>query len=186
MENTEQETVHAEAVRLIVHGAREAIDDFEHEQSSHDDPVAIAARGMVRLLEHSTLLAEAMGTLQAREADTMVSMDLVLERKDQDPSGQITPGIMITPRLSEDYWSYRVQLTEDQAIVGFPKFSTIGIGFAVEKADWNTNLPYTSPTDKIYNHIKHNAGYHPDLTRGNIMAAIALVQQAATEDRDQE
>lgn len=186
MKDTEQETVHAKAIGLIVQGAYEAITYFEEEQSSYEDPVARAARDMVRLLAHSTLLAEAMDTLQAREADPMVSMDLALERKDQDPSGQITPGIMITPRLSEDYWSYRVVLTEDQAIVGFPKFMTIGIGFAVEKADWNTNLPYTSPTDQIYGHIKHNAGYHPNLTRGNVMAAIALVQQAATEDLGQE
>ena len=40
--------------------------------------------------------------------------------------------LMITPPLDEDYWLFRVKLYEDQAIVGFPKFGTIGIGFAQE------------------------------------------------------
>src|SRR5260370_42544999 len=63
--------------------------------------------------------------------------------------------LTITPPLDEDYWLFRVKLYEDQAILGFPKFSTIGIGFAQEE-DWNTNLPYRCETEQIFNHIKHN------------------------------
>lgn len=70
-------------------------------------------------------------------------MELVLERKEEHDNPPIGGVIMITPALNEDYWAYRVRLSEKQAIVGFPKFGTIGIGFAVEDDDWNTNLPYS-------------------------------------------
>ena len=66
--------------------------------------------------------------------------------------------LMITPPLDEDYWLFRVKLYEDQAMLGFPKFNTVGIGFAQEE-DWNTNLPYTCDAQQIYDHIKHNKEY---------------------------
>lgn len=65
---------------------------------------------------------------------------------------------MVTPPLDEEYWQFRVKVHDDQAIVGFPKFSQIGIGFAKED-DWNTNLPSSCKTKKIFNHIKHNKRY---------------------------
>lgn len=107
-------------------------------------------------------------------------MTLTLERKDQqNNTGQVGP-IMITPPIDEDYWTYRVQLAGKQAILGFPKFGTIGIGFAVEE-DWNTNLPYTCGTEEIYEHIEHNKG-DDAITREDCLAAIKLVQDAATQD----
>jgi hypothetical protein len=65
--------------------------------------------------------------------------------------------ILLTPPIIEDYWSYRVILSDKQAIIAFPKFRTIGIGFAVED-DWNTNLPYTQDAEHILEHIAHNKG----------------------------
>ena len=65
--------------------------------------------------------------------------------------------VMVTPPLDENYWIVKVSLSDNQAIVGFPKFGTIGIGFQVEE-DWNTNLPYQCSSDKIYKHIRHNKG----------------------------
>ena len=65
--------------------------------------------------------------------------------------------VMVTPPIDEDYWLARIQVGGGQALVAFPKFGTIGIGFAQEE-DWNTNLPYTSPAADIWNHIKHNKG----------------------------
>lgn len=83
--------------------------------------------------------------------------ELVLEDKNQaDETPHIGP-VMLTPSLGPDYWTYRVRLSDKQAIVGFPKFFTVGIGFAVEE-DWNANLPYTCGTEEIYNHIEHNKG----------------------------
>lgn len=107
---------------------------------------------------------------------------LILERKEQDgSSGSLAGGlVMMTPAINENYWAYRVRLSEGQAIVGFPKFSTIGIGFAVE-TDWNTNLPYTCDAQEIYDHIKHNAG--GPLEPATVIAAIELVQTAVMEDR---
>src|SRR5258708_977625 len=84
-------------------------------------------------------------------------MNLVLETKGQpDKTPHIGP-VMMTPPIDEDYWAFRVRLSEKQAIVGFPKFFTVGIGFAREE-DWNTNLAYTCTADEIYDHIAHNKG----------------------------
>lgn len=56
--------------------------------------------------------------------------------------------VMFTPPLDDEYWLFRVKLTDKQAIVGFPKFGTIGIGFQVEDYDWNTNLPFSCEPQK--------------------------------------
>lgn len=108
-------------------------------------------------------------------------MELTLERKNQSDGTVIFgAGVMMTPAIDEDYWQYRVVLTAKQSIVGFPKFGTIGIGFAVEE-DWNTNLPYTCETQKIWNHIKGNKGVKiPD---SDCIAAIAMIQEAVRSDK---
>lgn len=86
---------------------------------------------------------------------------------------------MFTPPLNEDYWQFRVKVDEDQAIVGFPKFTLIGIGFAKED-DWNTNLPSTTPTNTIWNHIKANK-YYASIPDTRCIKAIKMVQKAAKE-----
>lgn len=114
-------------------------------------------------------------------------MDLVLERKhEQDDPPLIAPSggaILITPPIDEDYWAYRVRLSDRQAIVGFPKFGTIGIGFAIEDADWNTNLPYVVATEEIFQHISHNKG-DDAISDDDVREAIRLVQDAARADRN--
>ena len=110
---------------------------------------------------------------------------LRLERRDQpDETGALGNEhavIMFTPPIDEDYWAYRVVVGEHQAVVGFPKFSTIGIGFAVEE-DWNTNLPYGCGDDRIYNHIRHNKG-DDAIPAEWCLEAIRMIQAAAREDR---
>lgn len=96
-------------------------------------------------------------------------------RGQEDKTGRVGP-FMITPGIDEDYWAYRVRLSDTQAVVGFPKFSTIGIGFAQEE-DWNTNLPYTCSAEEIYEHIDHNKG-DGSITREDCVAAIRLIQDA--------
>jgi hypothetical protein len=104
---------------------------------------------------------------------------LILEIKAQpNETAHIGP-LMLTPPIDEDYWLFRVRLSEQQAIVGFPKFTTIGIGFAVED-DWNTNLPYTCSTSRIYNHIKHNKG-DKSISWRDCQKAICMVQGAAAK-----
>jgi hypothetical protein len=90
-------------------------------------------------------------------------------------------GLAITPLALGDneYWVFRVKLTEEQSIIAFPKFFTLGIGFAKER-DWNTNLPYTSETEKIYNHIKHNKG-NAKIKKADCIEAIKLLQQACSK-----
>lgn len=107
-------------------------------------------------------------------------MTLTLERKDERDSGRISDMVSMTPRIDEDYWAYRVVLSEKQAIVGFPKFGTIGIGFAVED-DWNTNLPYSSATETIFEHIRHNKG-DDSISDDDVRAAIEMVRQAVKDD----
>lgn len=93
------------------------------------------------------------------------------------------PGIslMMTPPIGEEYWMFRVKLSPKQAIIGFPKFGTIGVGFSKE-TDWNTNLPYTSEAEAIFSHIKHNKGSRK-IEDVDCLAAIRLVQEAARETR---
>ena len=82
--------------------------------------------------------------------------------------------LMVTPPLTEDYWIARVVLHRDQAIVCFPKFGTIGCGFAQEE-DWNTNLPLGEPAEEIYAHIKHNKKY-AEITDQQCLEAIRALQ----------
>jgi hypothetical protein len=88
-----------------------------------------------------------------------------------------TTTVMITPAVGEEYWMFRVKLSKDQSIIGFPKFSTIGIGFAKEE-DWNTNLPYSCEAEKIYKHIRHNKG-NKRITVDECITAIQMIQEAA-------
>jgi len=84
--------------------------------------------------------------------------------------------VLITPPLDEDYWLARVSLG-DNAVVCFPKFGTIGIGFQKE-TDWNTNLPYSSSAETIWNHIQRNKADHT-INRKVGIAAIELLREYA-------
>jgi len=110
-------------------------------------------------------------------------MTLQLESKNQPNETPVLGGgvVMMTPAIDEDYWQYRVRLTDEQAVVGFPKFMTIGIGFAVEE-DWNSNLPYTVEAEQIFEHIKHNKG-DDSIADDDVRAAIRMIQVAAAADR---
>lgn len=119
-------------------------------------------------------------------------MNLQLEINEKTPDikrlaaecNLVTPSgspLMVTPPINEDFWIFRVKVSEHQAIVGFPKFMTIGIGFAVEDDDWNTNLPYTSDAEELYEHIKGNKGSEP--TKEDCIAAIKMIQDAVNKIR---
>lgn len=108
--------------------------------------------------------------------------DLILERRDQE---NLTPTFaggtaMFTPPVGEGYWAYRVRVGDGQAVVGFPKFTTIGVGFAAE-TDWNTNLPWTCETEVIFKHIAHNKG-DDSISDEDCIEAIKLIQAAISED----
>ena len=99
--------------------------------------------------------------------------------KDAEPLEINNKTIMTTPLINEDYWVFRVAVSENQAIVGFEKFFTIGIGFQHEE-DWNTNLPYQSSAQKIFDHISHNKG-DDSIPNKTCLEAIRLIQDAATK-----
>lgn len=86
--------------------------------------------------------------------------------------------VLFTPQLGTDNsWLFRVQLSKKQSIVGFPKFMLIGIGFSKEKNP-NTNLPYTSLSENIFNHIKENKGSRK-ISDADCITAIKMVSDAA-------
>ena len=94
-----------------------------------------------------------------------------------DTNLKFGPGVIsITPPLDEDYWLMRVPVSKTQALVCFPKFGTVGIGFQHEE-DWNTNLPYTCEAEEIYNHIQHNRG-NRHIAKAACLEAIRLLQSA--------
>lgn len=113
--------------------------------------------------------------------------DLVLERREQsDKTLGVSAGdatVLITPPITDDYWKYRVRVADGQAVVGFPKFGTIGVGFA-EEEDWNTNLPYTGDAESIRQHIWHNRAPLDDSTESAalVVRAIEMIQDAVAED----
>lgn len=116
----------------------------------------------------------------------MTDFPLVLETKDQDNKTPMLgreggPLLMMTPSLGGDYWLYRVMVSAKQAVVGFPKFLTIGVGFAVEE-DWNTNFPYTVSVAEIWDHIKHNKG-DDSIPDERCIEAIRMVCEAAAAGR---
>jgi hypothetical protein len=111
-----------------------------------------------------------------REEMTMLKLEKRAQRDETTYVGKV----IISPIVDEDYWRYRVRLTNEQAIVGFPKFGIIGIGFQIED-DWNTNLPFTESAEHILEHISHNKG-DDTISDADCIAAIRLIQEAARYD----
>jgi hypothetical protein len=93
--------------------------------------------------------------------------------------------VMITPPVgNEDYWLFKVMVSDKQSIIGFPKFMQIGIGFQLEE-NWNTNLPSTSDAEKIFNHISHNKG-DDAIPDERCIEAIKMIQAAAVAYQEKE
>lgn len=111
---------------------------------------------------------------------TTLQLEVDNECANRTPSLKTPAGgvLLVTPELGADYWMFRVKLSAEQAIIGFPKFTTIGIGFAVEGDDWNTNLPYRCETEEIWQHISCNKG-DDAISDDDCRHAIRLIQDAA-------
>jgi len=84
--------------------------------------------------------------------------------------------VLLTPPIGEGYYLMRVPVSEGQAVVCFPKFGIIGIGFEKEE-DWNTNLPHSFDAEQILKHIRHNKG-DDSIPDERCLEAIRLLQQA--------
>lgn len=111
--------------------------------------------------------------------EVMINNKFSKERDEMEVEGV---KVMITPPINEEYWLFRVKLTKKQGIVAFPKFGTYGIGFQVEEKDWNTNLPYQSSAEDIYNHISVNKG-DENISELSCILAIKLLQIAIRDFR---
>lgn len=125
---------------------------------------------------HRRYRRETVARVREEQAQT-ADQRLALEVKGQADKSARAPGLLVAPPVDEDYWTYRVRLSEKQAIVGFPKFGLTGIGFAQEE-DWNTNLPSSCDAGEIYDHIRHNKG-DDSISREDCIAAIRMIQDAA-------
>lgn len=114
--------------------------------------------------------------------ELVLEVDTNLQRsKDTFVAGKML--VMVTPDINEDYWMFRVKLSSKQAIVGFPKFSSIGIGFSKE-IDWNTNLPSNCEAEYIFNHIKVNKGSKL-IKDEDCIRAIEMIQEAVKKYKKQ-
>ena len=117
-------------------------------------------------------------------------MDLTLQVNSNDiedpaifQAGETT--VMMTPPVGdEDYWLFKVMVSDKQSIVGFHKFMQIGVGFQLEE-DWNTNLPSTSSAEEIFNHIDHNKG-DDAIHDERCIEAIKMIQAAAIAYQEKE
>ena len=88
--------------------------------------------------------------------------------------------LMVTPPVGdEDYWLFKVMVSDTQSIVGFPKFMQVGIGFQQEE-DWNSNLPSTSEAEDIFNHISDNKG-DDSIPDERCIRAIEMIKAAAAK-----
>ena len=92
--------------------------------------------------------------------------------------------IMMTPPIDEKYWVFRIKLHKDQAVVAFPKFGLMGIGFAQE-SNWNTNLPSCDSTKSIVDHIWENRKY-PQVTYAILTKAVKMLQKASKYYKENE
>lgn len=94
--------------------------------------------------------------------------------------------IAVTPAIGGDYWLLRVPVSDDQAVVAFPKFGTVGIGFQSEE-DWNRNLPHSAATEEIFAHIACNKG-DPAIPDARCIEAIRLlkarIRELTTSDQE--
>lgn len=113
-----------------------------------------------------------------------MTLQLEINAKQVRDPGAIPGGlVMVTPPVgAPDYWLMRVRLSPRQAIVAFPKFMTVGIGFQNEEADWNTNLPYAVPAWRIFEHIKANKG-DDAIKDEDCIAAITLIRDELIRQR---
>lgn len=112
-----------------------------------------------------------------------MSKHLILESKGQRDLSPRGGGIFVTPPIDESYWIYRVRLTDRQALIAFPKFGLVGIGFAVEDDDWNTNLPSDCDAVEIFEHIECNKG-DDSISDEDCLAAIRMLQDAVSSGCD--
>lgn len=92
---------------------------------------------------------------------------------------QPIPGMRLPPPIDENWWLWRVAVSENQAIVAFPKFGSIGCGFQKEE-DWNTNLPISEAAEDIYEHIKHNKG-DDTIPKARCIKAIEMIQEVVAK-----
>lgn len=147
------------------------------------EPEKTAGLFAAALLRLGELTEAGRELLAGKQAAVVDGYELVLERRDQaDGTAKLGGGaVLLTPMVDDDYWAYRVQVSPTQAIVAFPKFSTIGVGFAVEE-DWNTNLPYTVGAERIWEHIEHNKG-DESVPDERCLAALRMVVDAVRADR---
>ena len=88
--------------------------------------------------------------------------------------------VLITPPVGDDWWLFRVAVSDKQAVIGFPKFGIVGVGFQVEKDDWNTNLPSSCDANRIYEHIKANKG-DDAIPKARCVKAIEMIQAAVKQ-----
>lgn len=107
-------------------------------------------------------------------------MELVLQRADGPVENAAVNVGFVALGGAHRGWLFRVDVGGGQAVIGFPKYTTIGVGFEQEPESGNTNLPYTTPAKALLNHSWCNRG-GMTATPEEALRAFELVQEAAQE-----
>jgi len=115
--------------------------------------------------------------VRAPPAPGSQGLDLALERRSPEPP-PLAGGHPWAPGTP---WYYRVALGCGQAVIGFPKFTTIAIGFQAEPVHLDLNYSYDRGTETIFRHIYPNKG-SSEIGDARCREAIRMVQEAAARD----
>jgi hypothetical protein len=152
--------------------------DFLDPESTPAGALRLIAGGRSPFPE-AGLPPEAAGAAVLPGAAVQAARDygLVLERRSPDP-----PPLDFTHPWADGVpWYYRVAVSDRQAVVGFPKFSTVGIGFEDEPGSLDLNLGYDRGTETIFRHVYSNKG-DAAIADDACRQAISMVRDAAARD----
>lgn len=86
---------------------------------------------------------------------------------------------IMTPQLTPDYWTYRVALSNGNAIVAAPEFGTLGIRYQIED-EYNVTNRWDYTANEIEALIRRNRP--ANTTREEAMSAIRKIQGAIRAD----
>lgn len=111
--------------------------------------------------------------------------DLKLRRRAEEDQTQVAPNLSIGRSGGDDYWAYRVDLSDKQALIGFPKHGTIGVDFLHNHGQ---DLPYSVNPERLADFFSRGRllGGDETMPRANVIHAIKMIREAVVEHGDGE
>jgi hypothetical protein len=109
--------------------------------------------------------------------------DLKLRRRAEEDQTRVGPNLSIGRSGGDDYWAYRVDLSDKQALIGFPKHGTIGIDFLHNRGE---DLPYSVNPERLADFFAPGRllGGDAVIPREHVIRAIKMIREAVVEHGD--